>query len=351
MHRRPTTRAFEGAPATCDRNGRGPVAAGELVPGFALIALCSGAAFALGRVVGLSPLVVATGLGALLANVGLVPHRAGPGLRFASKRLLRVGIVLLGFQLALDEVVELGGRAVLVVVVIVVVTFLGTQWLGRRLRVPPGLALLVAAGYAICGASAIAAMEGVVDATEEEVAFSVALVTLCGSLAIVVLPLLALPLGLDGRRFGVWIGGSVHDVAQVVATASTAGQAGLETAVVVKLTRVVLLAPLLTGVAVARRRSDAGAPGSGAARPPLLPLFVVGFLGTAALRSLGAVPSGWLPALATGGKVSLAAALVALGAGVQVAAFRRIGTRPLVLGMLAWILVAFIAYLGVLVVG
>jgi len=312
------------------------------------------AAFAANAAVGsLSPLVVSVALGAILANLGLVPDAARPGATFAAKRLLRVGVVLLGLQLAVGDMLALGGKGLALVVVVVAATFFGTQWVGRRLGLSPGLSLLVATGYSICGASAVAAMEGVSDADEEDVAYAVALVTLCGSLCIALLPVLQGPLGLDATAFGTWTGASVHDVGQVVATASSAGAVALHAAVVVKLTRVVLLAPLVAGVSLARRRhGETGRPAAAVRRsPPLLPLFVAGFLAAVALRSTGIVPDGWLASAKTLEKVLLSAALFGLGTGVQLSKLRRIGGRPLVLGLGAWALVAVVSYAGVLVIG
>ena len=146
-----------------------------------------------------------------------------------------------------------GFPGLVVVLLAVTVTFFGAQWLGRRMGVSPDLSLLIGTGYSICGVSAVAAMNGVVGADEEEAAYAIGLVTLAGSLSIVVLPLLGTILGMTPADFGTWVGGAVHDVAQTVATASTKGDAALAAAIVVKLTRVALLAPLVVGVALARR--------------------------------------------------------------------------------------------------
>ncbi len=324
----------------------------SIVPGLALVAAAVAAAFAANAALpSLSPLVLSVVLGAVAANLGLVPDAARPGTTFAAKRLLRAGVVLLGLQLAVGDMLALGGTGLALVVVVVTATFFGTQWVGRRLGLSPGLALLVATGCSICGASAVAAMEGVSDADEEDVAYAVALVTLCGSLCIALLPVLQGPLGLDAAAFGTWTGASVHDVGQVVATASSAGAVALSAAVVVKLTRVVLLAPLVAGVSLARRRQGQATPARGTRRPPLLPLFVAGFLASVALSSTGIVPDGWLANAKTLEKVLLSAALFGLGTGVQLSKLRRIGGRPLVLGLGAWALVAVVSYAGVLVIG
>ena len=330
------------------------------VPGLVLVAACVVAAYGVSSVVpSLSPLVAAVAIGAVLANVGLVPEWSRPGLQVAAKRLLRIGVVLLGFQLALGEVLELGGPGLAVVALVVTTTFFGTQWLGRHLGVSRSLSLLIATGFSICGASAVAAVEGVSDADEEEVAFAIALVTLCGSLAIGVLPVLAGPLGLHGARFGAWTGASVHDIAQVVATASTGGSEALRTAVIVKLTRIVLLAPMVAGITLHRRGTlgtrspslDGQTTPVAHQRPPVVPLFVVGFLLAIVLRSASVVPLAWLSSIKTAETVALAAALVGLGTGVRMAKLRRLGGRPLVLALLSWLLIGVVSYVGVLLVG
>ncbi len=206
----------------------------------------------------ISPLTVAVVIGVVAGNARVSLRRLRPGLRFAVKHLLRVGVVLLGLRLAVPDVIRLGGPALVMVVVIVVITFFGTQLLGRWMGVSPGTSLLVATGFSICGASAVAAMDGVTRNEEDEVVTAIVLVTLFGSLAIVVLPLLQHPLGLSDVAFGLWTGASVHDVAQTVATASVVGPSALAAAVVVKLTRVVLLAPMVAGVSLWRRRSETG---------------------------------------------------------------------------------------------
>ncbi len=295
----------------------------------------------------ISPHVVAVVVAAAAANCGLISDLHRPGLRFAGRHLLRAGIVLVGFRLSLAEVADLGPRALVAVCAVVAVTFFGTQYLGRRLGVSPSLSMLTATGFSICGASAIAAAEPFTDATDEEVAYSIALVTLCGSLAIAVLPPLGSLFGLSSRVFGSWVGASVHDVGQVVAAASTRDSTALSAAVIVKLTRVALLAPLLTGIAVAaRRRSPQRSGRSGrsgpseAERPPILPLFVVMFLVAVALRSTGILAVGTLSSIKQLETLLLGMGLAGLGSGVDIRRLRTLGGRPLALGLLSWVLVA-----------
>ncbi|MGE3620635.1 MAG: YeiH family protein [Acidimicrobiia bacterium] len=332
-------RAVEAGPPAAGVETDG--SSGSVRPGLVLVA--AGVAVAVGLhhlVEPVSPLIAAAVLGVLATNLGLVPEAARPGLDFAAKRLLRLGVVLLGLQLSFAEASRLGWVGVVAVVAVVVATFVGTRWLGRRLGVSRGLSLLTATGFSICGASAIAAMQGVAGEDEDDVAFALALVTVFGTAAIVVLPLVGHLLGLGPTDFGVWVGASVHDIAQVVATSSTGGADALRAAVVVKLTRVLALAPMVA-LAGARRRARAGS--TGAVRPPLVPGFVVAFVAMVLVRNTGAVPEGVLDAARSVETVLMAAALVGLGAGVDVRRLRRTGPRPLVLGATSWVLVAGLA--------
>ena len=312
------------------------------IPGLALAALA--AAIGLG-VHGLAPgvptVLVAIALGVLLANTVGTPVWADAGLVMASGPLLRLGIVLLGFELVFQETLRLGARGLAIVVGVVLATFFGTLWAGRRLGVSSGLSLLVATGFSICGISAIAAARDVTGADEEEAAYAIALVTLCGTLAIVLLPALQGVLGLDDRAYGAWVGASVHDVGQVVATSSAVGGVAVATAIVVKLTRVLLLGPLVAWIAWSQR-------GLGVSRRQLVPpLFVLGFLGAALLRSSDAVPTGLLEAIGDVKVALLAVALFAVGARVELRRLLAVGTRPLLLGFASWAIVAAVAYAGV----
>ncbi|MFJ9521663.1 YeiH family protein [Kitasatospora sp. NPDC101801] len=327
-------------PAGLRRNG----------PGLALAATGVAAAWGLHRVLPALPLLTAAVLlgvtvGQLPALRRLVTGPAKAGLALAARRLMRAGIVLLGLRLGLRDVLGLGWATVLMVPAVVAATFAGTWWLGRRLGLPGDQPLLIATGYSICGASAIGAVGQATGSDEEDIATSCALVTLCGTLAIAVLPLLQGPLGLDAGEFGRWVGAGVHDVGQVVATAQTGGPVALREAVLVKLIRVAMLAPLVAGVAVSRRRLGRSA---GAARPAVVPLFVVGFLGMVLLNSVGAVPATGLVVAGHAQELLLAAALFALGSAVRLGALARTGGRVALLGLAAWVLIAGAAYGGVL---
>lgn len=321
------------------------------VPGLLAVAAATFLALGLAHLLpSLNPATTAVVLGVLVANLGLHAPTLHAGTHVASHRLLRLAVVLLGLRLGVPQLLDLGPGGAAVVATTVAVTFTGTRLLGRLLGVPPARALLVATGFSICGASAVAAMEDVAGGEEDDTAVAVALVTLCGSLAIVLLPLLRGPLGLDPAAFGAWVGASVHDVGQTVATANRVPGA-LTTAVVVKLSRVVLLAPLVATVAVGRRRAAPSARAVGGRRPALVPVFVLGFLAAVAVASTGLVPAPALEAAQQVQEVLLTAALFGLGTGIDLRALGATGGRSLALGLLSWLLVGGVAYLGVRLVG
>jgi uncharacterized integral membrane protein (TIGR00698 family) len=332
-----------GVPAGDYREAVRGLAAIRVLPGLALAGAAIAVALAVHDARGSIPaLPLCVAFGVAVSNTTGVPASFVVGLRLAAGLLLRAGVVLLGFDLVFPDVLHLGAKALAVVVAVVALTYVGTLWLGRLLRVPDELALLVAVGFSICGVSAIAAANGVVEADEDEVTFAVALVTLCGTLAIVALPSLRGPLGLSREAYGAWVGAGVHDVAQVVATSSAAGGLALATAVVVKLTRVMLLAPLVTILAFQRSRRDRGP-----RRGQILPVFVILFVAAIGLASIHDFSAHTIRRIDDVRTVLLGMALFALGARVEIPRLLRIGPRPLVLGLTSWALIAAVAYAGV----
>ncbi|MGW0198050.1 YeiH family protein [Nonomuraea sp. NPDC003201] len=369
------------------------------LPGIAACALATVAALAVNRFVpGLSPATAAVALGAALATAGVIRAPLRAGLMFVSRRVLRAAIVLLGLQIAVPQVLALGWQALAVVVAATGLTFVLTPLAGRRLGLSPGTSLLVATGVSICGAAAIAAMHDSADSSDEDAAGALSVVVLYGSAAIVVLPLLASWLGLSHEQLGVWAGAAVHEVAQVAAIGAVTGV--LATAVTVKLARVVLLAPIVAvttslrrprsapaqpavavpaqpAVAVPSRpmvavpaRSALAGPaqtvvaGRGATltrpvappaaapakRPPIVPLFVAGFLVMVAVRSTGLLPpvvTGNVPAVTN---ALMAAALFALGTGIDLRKLLK-GGRVMLLGGIATGLIGTISLAGVWLLG
>jgi uncharacterized integral membrane protein (TIGR00698 family) len=321
----------------------------RILPGLltALVALAIAFAIHAG-VPALPAMTLAVVLGLLAANLPFtavwVAGRARPGLDFAGKHLMRGGIVLLGLKVGITEVLGLGWASLLLITAVVLASFAGTYGISRLFRLPREASLLIATGFSICGASAIGAMAAVRRIRHADTVLPVALVTLCGTLAIGALPLLVHPLNLSAEVFGAWTGASVHDVGQVVATAQTAGPAALGIAVVVKLTRVILLAPMVAAAGLQQRLAavqPSAAPGTPAeALPPVVPLFVVGFVALVALRSTGWMSAGWLDAAAGLQDILLGAALFGLGSAVRIRTLMHTGLRALLAALVAWLLIA-----------
>jgi uncharacterized integral membrane protein (TIGR00698 family) len=353
----------------------GPAGSRALLPGLVAVGLATATVLLASRLVPtVSPLVVALVAGAVVGSLVLGRARGRraaavaavrPGVAWTASTVLRSGVVLLGLQLSLPEVLTLGWRGLVVVTTTLAVTFAATLALGRALRVPRTAALLVATGFSICGAAAISAMQGVaarpgrspaeVREDDDAVATALALVTVYGTLAIVALPWLAGLIGLDDDQAGLWIGASVQEVAQVVTAAGSVSAAALATATVAKLARVALLAPVVTGAGLvaarragtSRQAADTPADG-GRARVSPVPWFLVGFLVAVALRSTGVVPAVVLDGAALATTVAFTAAMFALGLGVDVPSLLRTGRRSLALGGLSAIVVTTTALAGVL---
>lgn len=293
-----------------------------------------------------SALLVAILLGIALAHIMPLGPRWRPGLAISAKRLLRLGIVLLGLQLSLRDIAALGPGAIALVVIVVSAGVIGTVWMGRRLGLSSPLSLLIASGFSICGAAAVAAVEEESEADESQTATAIGLVVVFGTLMIGLVPLLTATLGLRDRGAGLLAGAAIHEVAQVVAAAGIIGGTALSTAVLVKLARVLMLAPLLVVLGWRRRRQ--GPAEHGPRSTPLVPLFVAAFIAMTLVRTWVPVDESLL-SLAQGAQVLLlSAAMFALGTGVHISLLRKVGGRPVLLGALSTALVTLIATGGAL---
>ncbi|MEO6944922.1 MAG: putative sulfate exporter family transporter [Lacisediminihabitans sp.] len=320
------------------------------LPGVVVAGAATGAAFALHGLFPVLPLLTASvGLGILAGQLppvrrwidGILKN----GLTFSAKKLMRVGIVLLGLKLSLVDIVHLGWVAIVLTVLIVLLTFAITWGLGKLFRLPGDEPVLLATGFSICGASAIGAMSAVTRTKHEDQATPVALVTLFGTLAIGVLPLLQGPLGLNAHQFGQWVGASVHDVGQVVATAQTAGAAALAIAVVVKLTRVLMLAPMVATASVVVRRTRG--PVEGEKLPPIVPLFVAGFIAMVLVRTFVSVPIPVLDVADFVQTIMLSMALFGLGSAIRLEKLLSSGLRAIMVGIVSWAAIAGMALVAV----
>ena len=297
----------------------------------------------------LSPAILAILLGMAARRLIGVQPAWRPGLAIAMRTMLRLGVVLLGLQITLGQIAALGADGLAVVAGGMAACFFGTLWLGRRLGVAPRLTRLIAAGTSVCGASAVVGVNSVTQGSDEEVAYALAAVTLFGTLAMLASPLVGPLLGLDRGATGLWMGASIHEVAQVVGAASQLGDETVRSATVAKMARVLMLAPLVLMLA-AFGRGAAKATAQPAAKLPV-PWFVFGFLALAGLASLGIVPASVTRQAGVAAGFLLAAALAAMGFGVDPLALRRVGPRPLLLASASWLLIAGVSFGLLQVVG
>ena len=255
-----------------------------------------------------------------------------PGLAISSRRLLRLGIVLLGLKLSLGQIADLGWFTILAIVVLVLLSFAVTWGIGKAFGLKGDEPLLLAAGFSICGVSAIGAMSAARGSSSSEAAKPITLVTLYGTAAIVVLPALAPLFGLTPTQYGQWVGASVHDVGQVVATAQSAGVAALAVAVVIKLTRVLMLAPMVAVTAVITRQRGT----STSAKPAIVPLFIVGFVVLVLVRTFIPLPDAVLIGADILQSIFLAMALFAIGASLRLEQLAKSGLPALGAGLVSW---------------
>lgn len=316
-------------------------------PGLLLTAAIAAAAFGLRQIpmVGvLSPMILAITIGVTFRNTVGMPAQAKAGVTFSLRRILRVAIALLGLQLTAAQVVEVGATGIAIIALTLVSTFSFTVWLGRVIGVEAKLAELIAAGTSICGASAVIATNTVTRAPDEDVAYAVACVTVFGSIAMFLYPLLPGLLNLTPHAYGLWAGASIHEVAQVVAAAYQEGQSAGEFGTVAKLSRVMMLAPVVIALGLlASRRAPQDA---GQAKPPI-PWFVLGFLVLVALNSLVSIPADAKAMLVIGTTFLLSMALAAMGLETDIAKLCAKGRKPLLLGLAAF---AFISIFSLILV-
>jgi len=312
--------------------------------------------------------LVATGIGTLLPVVGsAVPAivigvllslarprvmagreradaRIQPGIAYSGKFLLQLAVVLLGVQLSLGSILEVGIESLPIMLTTLAVCLLGAWALGRMLRIERRLTTLIGVGTGICGASAIAAVSPVIGAASVEIAYAVSTIFLFNILAVVIFPLIGHSLNLDPHTFGLFAGTAVNDTSSVVAAAGVYSTAALGFAVVVKLVRTLMIIPISIGLSVMEARRDAaGQPLTGRRIAKLVPWFLIGFLIVAIVNSTGVIPDAPREALVHVSVFLIAMALAGIGLSTDIPALRRAGWRPLALGGILWVLVTVTA--------
>ena len=282
-----------------------------------------------------------------------IADRLRPGIGTASKTLLQISVVVLGAQLSLRQIVQVGAQSLPVMIGTLAVCLTTAYVVGRKLKVAGDLATLIGVGTGICGASAIAAVTPVIGAVGVDVAYAISTIFVFNIAAVLVFPVVGHLLGLSQHAFGLFSGTAVNDTSSVIAAATAYGNDAADYAVVVKLTRTLLIIPIcLVLAALVRRRAERRAASAGPSTVPatasprrlrvwtLIPWFLVGFLVAAAINTAGLVPAELHPLISKGSGFLITTALAAIGLSTDFTALRRTGPRPLVLGAVLWIAVS-----------
>ena len=319
----------------------------EALPGLGaslLLALVAGGLGHFAPVVG-AP-VIAVVCGVVVSALRPPMDSLRPGLAVSSRGVLQGSVVVLGTGLSFREVVATGAGSLPVMLGTLAVGLIGAAVIGRALSVERDLRTLIGVGTGICGASAIAATDAVIGAEEVDVSYSIATIFTFNVIAVLTFPSIGRALHLSPHAFGLWAGTAVNDMSSVVAASSIFGHGALSTAVVVKLTRTLMIVPITMGLALWRTRRSGTADARVDHRSvpahirAVVPGFVIWFLLAVTVNSLGLIPGCWHRWLIDLAQGMITMALAGIGLSTRARDIRRAGWRPLALGGFLWILVA-----------
>jgi uncharacterized integral membrane protein (TIGR00698 family) len=264
------------------------------------------------------------------------------GVGFAGKKFLQYSIIFLGFSLDFGVVLKVGSASLAVMVFTLSAAFLTAYFVGRALKIEAKVGTLIGVGTAICGGSAIAATAPVIDANEEEVAYSISTIFLFNIIAVFLFPALGHLMGMSQDAFGLWAGTAINDTSSVVAAAFSYGDEAGRYATIVKLTRTLMIIPITFVLALVRMRRNKGEGGSFNLMK-IVPWFVLGFLAASLIRSFCALPEAAKFFLPEAGKFGICAAMAAIGLRSNPLKLIRNGARPIILGLACWVSVALVS--------
>lgn len=280
-------------------------------------------------------------LGVLISLIHTPSAKLRPGIGYSSKFVLQCAVVLLGAQLSLRAVVEVGTESLPVMLASLTVCLLAAWWLGRLLKIDRDVRTLIGVGTGICGASAIAAISPVIRAKSSDISYAISTVFLFNILAVLVFPAVGHALGMSPHAFGLFAGTAVNDTSSVVAAASAFSTAALGFAVVVKLVRTLMIIPISVGLAVIDNKRSAATQKFTLKRIfGLVPWFLIGFLVVAAVASTGIISPRITEAATQTSVFLVAMALAGIGLSTDLGAIRSAGLKPLLLGGVLSLLVA-----------
>ncbi len=316
----------------------------KLVPGVLLVILVQWVAV---KLVAYVPLFDALTLGILLGmlvnNLVPIPAAARAGIKFTEKQVLKWGIVLLGVELNFALIYRLGGKILFLVLFMVSFGLAMSYLLSKVFKVGVKLSTLIGVGSSICGASAIAAVEPIVSPEKEDMAISAAVISLLGAAGVILYPLIGNALNMETLPYGVWSGSSLQGVAHAVAAAFARGDASGEIGTLVKMGRVVMLAP------VALILTSIFARGSGKKAKDVFPMYVLGFIVVGVLTTIGVLHVSYdFGALVINlkqiSKLLITAAMVAMGLGVKFNTLGKQGVRAVALGAVLFLLISLTSF-------
>jgi uncharacterized integral membrane protein (TIGR00698 family) len=277
-------------------------------------------------------------LGIVVASILPLPAIFDKGLKFTSKYILQLAVILLGFDVNIRSIITVGQESLIVLAVTLSAAFLMAYWAGKSLMIGPKLATLIGVGTAICGGSAIAAASSAIDAEDHDISYSISTIFLFNVMAVFLFPVIGHLLRLSDTGFGMWAGTAINDTSSVVAAGFSYSDAAGTFATIVKLTRSLMIVPVTLALALIFSRNSRSA---GQFRlGKVFPWFVLGFLLAAVLRSTGALPSVVTSSLAVTGKFLIIAAMAAIGLNTNLRTFIKAGPRALLLGAATWMTVA-----------
>lgn len=323
----------------------------ELAPGIVIALLVALAASWLSEHYGAPVMLFALLLG-IAVNFLSADSRCQPGIEFAARTVLRVGVALLGMRITFDQVQSLGFGVLAITAVAVALTIVSGWLLARSLRLESSFGALTGGAVAICGASAALAIASVLPrgpTHERDTVMTVVSVTALSTIAMIVYPLVTAALGLDPHTAGIFLGATIHDVAQVVGAGYTISNDAGDTATIVKLFRVALLLPAVLAISLLFHTRKAHAPTG--TRPPLLPFFLVAFAVLVAVNSTGWVPRAANVGLQETSRWCLVTAIAALGTKTSLGDLARVGWRPIALVVAETVFVALLILCGLLAIG
>ncbi len=277
-------------------------------------------------------IVLAILIGAGIRSVWTPPAVLKAGVEFSARTLLEIAVVLLGASVSAATVIAIGPGLLVGTALVVVLALAISYGIGRLLRLPHRMAVLIACGNAICGNSAIAAVAPVIDAEADDVSAAIAFTAVLGVAVVLLLPLLGAALQMSEVRYGVLAGLTVYAVPQVLAATLPVGAVANQAGTLIKLVRVLMLGPVCLGLAIlmavrGRGGEAAAAPRRGVAIHQLVPWFIIGFLLMMAARSMGWIPDAAVPVMADTAKILTALSMAALGLSTDARAVARSGVR------------------------